>query len=93
MNANQISNTLNEMSRTDLAAVAAKLGVKVGKSKANTVANVTKAIQDGKARFTVQFTIRDNSNPEATFASALFSMKLRTHKPNKVLVAAPVVAK
>ena len=93
MQTNQISNVLNEMTRPDLAAVASKLGVAVGKSKANTVANLTKAIQAGKARFTVQFTIRDNTDPKANFVPTLFSMKLRTHKANKVVTAAPLVAK
>jgi hypothetical protein len=92
MKANQIGLTLNEMTRSDLAAVATKLGVKVGKSKENTVANLTKAIEAGKARFTVQFTIRTNDDPKATLAPAIFSMKLRTHKDNKVVVPAPVIA-
>lgn len=93
MQTNQVSNTLNEMSRTDLAKVAASLGVAVGKSKNNTVANVAKAIKDGKARFTVLFTIRENTDPKATFAKTLFSMKLRTHKANKVVTPAPVPVK
>jgi hypothetical protein len=88
-NASHITNTLNEMTRPDLAAVATSLGVPVGKSKANTVSNLAKAIQAGKARFTIQFTIRKNADPKANYAPAVFSMKLRTHKDDKIVVAAP----
>mgnify|MGYP001569969250 CR=1 FL=1 len=88
---NIINDTLATMSREHLTATAKALGLPVGKSKGNTVTNITKAINDKTARFTVEFTIRSNANPDATvYPPAIYRAKLRTSKPNKVLVAPAV---
>lgn len=85
MKTNQITDCLNTMNRPELAAVAKSLHVPVGKSRSNTVSNLTAAIVEKKARFTVQFTIRSNANPNDRFVPSLFSKKLRTHKSDKVV--------
>lgn len=87
MNTILIRDTLNTMSRGELRAVARKLGVKTGKDKAHTVANLVTAFDTQKARFTLQFTIRPNDNPEARYVAGIFSRKLRTHKPDKTVIA------
>lgn len=86
MNTAIIAQTLATMSRNQLRATARRLGVKTGHDKADTIANIESAIANNTARFTVQFTLRSNSDPTAKYAPAVFSAKLRTHKPNKVLV-------
>lgn len=87
MNPAIISNTLHSMTRDQLRATARKLGVSVGHDKTDTVGNIANAISNNSARFTVQFTIRPNTDPAAKYAPAVFSKKLRTHKPDKVVVA------
>lgn len=87
MNIKLINDTLNTMTRGELRAVARKLGVQTGKDKAHTLANLVTAIDTKKARFTLQFTIRPNTDPEARFVPGIFSRKLRTHKADKTLIA------
>ena len=87
MKTQQITDTLNTMSRDELRAVASKLGVKPGKDKANTVQNLTSAIEAGNARFTIEFTIREKGTAGSSYANSVYRKKLRTHKPDKVLFA------
>jgi hypothetical protein len=67
---------LNAMTREDLAGVAKAVGAKTGKSKANTVANVAKAIEDGKLNaklnVTLSFKPADGSAPRNVFYDATF---------------------
>lgn len=86
MNGNLINQTLGSMSRSQLRNTARRLGVRTGHDKADTIANIRTAIENNDARFTVQFTIRPNTDRTARYMPAVFSAKLRTHKPNKVLV-------
>lgn len=86
MNPDQIVNSLNTMTRDELRAVATKLNVPRGKDKINTVANLSTAIAAGAARFTLEFTIREKGIADSTYANAIFKKKLRTHKPDKVVL-------
>lgn len=83
-----IVNTIGTMTRSELRAVATQLNVPRGRNRSDTVKNLAKAILDGKARFTIQFTLRSNEQPDVRFAPTIFSKKLRTHKPDKVIVPA-----
>ena len=69
----------DSMTREELAATAKSVGVPVGKSKANTIANLTKAIADGKAQIkmvcTVSFKPADGSASRVTH----FGKTLRTY--------------
>ena len=69
----------NSMTREELAATAKSLNVNVGKSKANTIANLTKAVADGKAQVkmvcTVSFKPADGSASRMTY----FGKTLRTY--------------
>lgn len=87
-----IIDTLNSMTREELCAVATKLGVPRGKGKNNTVGNLVTAFGNGQAQFTIQFTVRSNpTNPDVnTVGNAIYSKKLRTHKPDKIMI--PIVA-
>lgn len=87
MNTQIILGTLGTMTRSQLRATARQLGCRTGRNTPDTIANIRSAIETNKARFTVQFTIRPNTNPTARTAPAIFVKKLRTHKPNKVLFA------
>jgi len=58
--ANILIPLLNNMSRQDLAGVAKAANAKVGKSKANTVANVVDAIANGKIHGKVGFSLSTN---------------------------------
>lgn len=59
------------MSREELADLAKSLGVPVGKSRANTIANLTKAVAAGKAQIkmvcTVSFKPSDGSSGRITY--------------------------
>jgi hypothetical protein len=61
----------DSMSREELAATAKSLGVSVGKSRANTIANLTKAVAAGKAQVklvcTVSFKPADGSASRVTY--------------------------
>lgn len=69
----------DSMSREELAATAKSLGVSVGKSRANTIANLTKAVAAGKAQVkmvcTVSFKPADGSASRVTY----FGKTLRTY--------------
>jgi len=67
------------MTREELASTAKSLGVSVGKSRANTIANLTKAVAAGKAQVkmvcTVSFKPADGSASRVTY----FGKTLRTY--------------
>lgn len=88
MNGNLINTTLGSMSRSQLRNTARRLGLRTGRNKTDSLRNIRNAIETNSARFTVQFTIRPNTDPNSRYAPAVFSKKLRTHKADKVLVSA-----
>ena len=53
---------LETLSREELAAVAKSLGLPVGKSKSNSIANIVKAGAAGKVHFKTQFTVSFKPN-------------------------------
>ena len=69
----------DSMSREELAATAKALGVPVGKSRANTIANLNKAVTAGKAQVkmvcTISFKPADGSASRVTY----FGKTLRTY--------------
>ena len=69
----------DSMTREELAALAKSLGVSVGKSKANTIANLNKAVAAGKAQIkmvcTLSFKPADGSASRVTY----FGKTLRTY--------------
>ena len=81
---------LVSMTRDELRSVASVLNVPRGKDKADTIRNLTDAIDKGAARVSITATIKANPANGSTFARTIFSKKLRTYKPAKVLV--PVAA-
>lgn len=90
-----IAATLAGMSQTELAAVAKSAGVPVGKSKANTTANITKAIESGNVRFKAEISIHHPPTGGATYGGQkIAARKLRTYKDPKWIVApvAPATA-
>lgn len=88
MNANLINTTLGSMTRSQLRNTARRLGLRTGRNTSDTIRNIRSAIESNDARFTVQFTIRTNTDKTARYSPAVYSAKLRTHKPNKVLISA-----
>jgi hypothetical protein len=88
MNRNLVIASLNEMSREELTATAKRLGLKIGKSKANTVTNVADAICGVKgARCTVEFTIRKGESA-AVSGEVIFASKFRSARAATPLVSA-----
>lgn len=83
-----IIDTLATMKRSELRNVARRLNVRTGRDKADTIANLSTAIANQTARFTIDFTLRENPDPSARFSKAIFRKKIRTHKPDKVLLPA-----
>ncbi len=78
MNRNLIVAALSENSRAELSATAKQLGLPVGKSKNNTVANIADAIAGVKgARCTIRFTIR-KGNSSAESAHVVLDKKFRS---------------
>jgi hypothetical protein len=69
----------DSMTREELAATAKSLGVPVGKSRANTIANLNKAVAAGKANVkmvcTISFKPADGSASRVTY----FGKTLRTY--------------
>jgi histidyl-tRNA synthetase len=78
-NAAAVAPLFESMTREELAATAKALGVSVGKSRANTIANLNKAIAAQKAQvkavYTVSFKPADGSASRVTF----FGRTLRTY--------------
>ncbi len=88
MNRNLVIASLNEVSREELNATAKRIGVKVGKSKANTVSNIADAICGVKgARCTVQFTIRKGES-SAVSGEVIFASKFRSARAATPIVSA-----
>jgi hypothetical protein len=87
-----IALTLAAMSQAELAAVAKSASVPVGKSKAITTANITKAIEGGNVRFKAQISIHlPPAEGQQYGGTPLAVRKLRTYKDPKWIVA-PVTA-
>lgn len=70
---------LDTMTREDLAATAKALNVPVGKSKANTVANLCKAIDNGKAHFKAQCTLSFKPDDGSASRTTYYGATLRTY--------------
>ena len=90
-----IALTLAAMSQTELAATAKSAGVPVGKSKAVTTANITKAIESGNVRFKAEISIHLPPADGMKYGGTRLAVrKLRTYKDPKWIVApvAPVTA-
>jgi hypothetical protein len=79
-----VAQTLNDMTTDALRAIAKEIGVPVGKSKKDTVANVAIAFNDGKAHFTAQVIIRTAPDASAN-RKIVYAFKYRTHKEDKQL--------
>ena len=73
---------LQTMSTTDLRNTAKACGLQIGKSKANTVANLSAAIKSGKVHFKSYFTLSTNpAKPgEASQRVTHYAATLRTYK-------------
>jgi len=82
---------LNGMTRDEVRRLATHLNVPRGRDKKVTVANVAKAINDGKAQLKSVVTIF--APPRPPFANShgptLYSAKLRSYKPTRVLSQVP----
>jgi hypothetical protein len=92
MNRNLIVAALNEMPRNELSATAKRLGLKVGKSKANTVNNVADAIAGVKGgRCTIALTIRKGES-SAVSGEVIFAAKFRSARAGTPLTSAIVPA-
>ena len=88
MNRNLIVAALNEMPRNEINATAKRIGVKVGKSRSNTVNNVADAICGVKgARCTVELTIRKGES-SAVSGEVIFASKFRSARAGTPLVSA-----
>lgn len=83
-----IIDTLSTMTRGELRNVARRLNVPTGRNKIDSIINISSAIRNKTARFTIDFTIRDNPIPTATYANVIFRKKIRTHKADKVILQA-----
>jgi len=75
---------INSLERTELAAIAKKLGVPVGKSKSNTVSSVCKAVAAGKlqVKSVVAFTLPSDISRHGP---TVFAKKFRSYRPDEVL--------
>jgi len=87
-----IAATLAGMNQKELAATAKSAGVPVGKSRGNTTANITNAIQDGNVRFKAEISIHMPPVEGMQYGGTRLAVrKLRTYKDPKWIVA-PVTA-
>lgn len=84
--------TLNGMSRDEVRRLAQHLDVPRGKDKKNTVANVAKAIHEGKAQLKSLVTIFASPPSGVGHGRQLYSAKLRSYKPTRVLFTVPAVS-
>ena len=87
----QTYEVLNSMTREEVRALATHLGVKRGKDKKNTVANLARAVVDGKARIKTLVTISSPPLAGCAFGRTLFVKKFRSYKPDKVTSPVPPV--
>ena len=92
-----VSAALDSISREDLSSLATHLGVPVGKSKKNTVDNISVALANGKARLKVLVYISTPPSPEAlqqnSYATGktLLIKKFRNYKDSKIVSPVPPV--
>ncbi len=95
---NNISNAIiasvlfNTMTRDELRQTATVLGVPRGKSKENTIANLTAAVESGKAGLKAVCTVCHPPTATMKYSRPVFIKKLRTYKGDKVLMNAPTVS-
>ena len=87
----QTYEVLNSMTRDEVRALATHLNVPRGKDKKNTVANLSRAIADGKARIKSLVTISANPPAGVSYTPPLFVKKFRSYKPDRVLSTVPPV--
>ena len=92
-NSLQTYEVLDSLTRQEVRNIAITLGVPRGKDKKNTIANLARAIADGKAQFKSVVTIYANPQPGSlnTHGKTLLSKKFRTYKDDKVLYPVPLV--
>jgi hypothetical protein len=69
----------NSMTREELAATAKALGLNVGKSKANTIANLDKAVTAGKAQIKMVCTISFKPADGSACRKTHFGRTMRTY--------------
>ena len=72
---------LDTLTREELSATAKATGIKVGKSKANTIANLTQAVREGKVHFKSHGTLSVNpaKQGESSKRITYFGKTLRTY--------------
>ena len=87
----QTYEVLNSMTRDEVRNLAAHLGVKRGKDKKNTVANLAAAIRAGKARIKMFATISAAPDEGQTYGKTLFIKKFRSYKADKVIQPVPPI--
>jgi hypothetical protein len=88
MNKALIIAALSEMSRPELTATAKRIGVPVGKSKANTINNVADAIAGVKgARCTIDLTIRKGESSSVS-GEVITAVKFRSARKGDLLRSA-----
>jgi hypothetical protein len=88
----QTYEVLNSMTRDEVRALATHLNVPRGKDKKNTVANLSRALADGKARIKSIVTISTNPPDGSQYGGkVLFVKKFRSYKPDRVLNPVPPV--
>jgi hypothetical protein len=84
--------TLNGMTRDEVRRLAQHLNVPRGRDKKNTVANVAQAIHAGKAQLKSVVTIFATPTSGLGHGPTLYSAKLRSYKPTRVLYTVPAVS-
>jgi hypothetical protein len=86
-----ITAALSNMTREDLRKVATVAEIPRGKDKPQTIANLAKAVDDGKLQFKALCTLQlPPSDTGTSYKKAVLIRKLRSYKPEKnLLVAQP----
>ena len=80
---------LGTLTRDQLRALATKAKVKTGRDKKNTIANLARAISDGKLWFKTTVDLFTPPTVPGAFytRTRLFSKKFRSYKPDRVVVS------
>jgi hypothetical protein len=83
----QTYETLNSLTRNQLRALAARAGVKMGRNKKDSVANLSRAISDGKLLYKSEVSIFTPPTVPGNYwtRTRLFAKKFRSYKPDRVL--------
>ena len=83
----QTYETLESLTREQLRNLAARVNVPRGRDKKNTIANLARAISDGKLWYKSEVTIfTPPTTPSATWTrKALLRKKFRSYKPDRVI--------